>query len=109
MGFFNKPFKAITSFGNSAVNTLIPLRQPGKLLSSSAHSTLPLIPGARKGAHAAEKGLFDKRKPNNPNSSAIQAPPIPQKSSEFLANAQLSDKLRNQIYRDQLALNSSNY
>lgn len=110
MGFFKNPIKAITSFGNSAVNTLIPLRQPNKFLSSSAHTTLPLIPGARKGAHAAEKGLFDRRKANNIFNSSIEAPkPVPQKSSEFLANAHLSDRLRNQLYRDQLALNSSNY
>lgn len=110
MGMFSNPFKAITSFANSAVNTLIPLRQPNRFLSSSAHTTLPLIPGARKGAHAAEKGLFNKRKINDISNSSIQPiNPVPQKSSNFLANAHLTDKLRNQLYRDQLALNSSNY
>lgn len=130
MGFFNKPFKAIRSslggIGGAAIGNIILPGIGGIVGGALGQGGQNAIRGKNFGAGVLKGGLtgggfplagalvgssFGRKKPSgNTQNAMVEAEnPIPQKSSEFLANAQLSDKLRNQIYRDQLALNSSNY
>lgn len=130
MGFFNKPFKAIKSslggMGGAALGTMI-LPGIGTVIGGGLGQGAQNVARGKSFAQGAIKGGlyaagypltssivpgFDRKRHSSgdPQNAMIQAPnPIPQKSAEFLANEQLSDKLRNQIYRDQMALKSSNY
>jgi hypothetical protein len=110
MGLFNKPLKSVKSFLNSSVNSVIPLRQPDRFISSTVHSGLPFLPGLRKAAARYERSgskgsLARPADHNSQNNAAV----IPQKSAQFLSNEQLSQKLRNRLAADSLALNNSNY
>ena len=128
MGFFSKPFKAVKSslggIGGATLGTML-LPGVGTVVGGSlGQGTQNVARGKSFGQGAIKGGLhaagyplmssmvpgFDRRNPSPSQNAMVEMPkPIHQKSPKFLANAQLSDKLRNQIYRDQLALNSSNY
>lgn len=130
MGFFKNPIKAVKSslggIGGATIGTMI-LPGIGTVIGGALGQGAQNAARGKSFAQGALKGGlyaggyplasslvpgFDRKRPvsqNNQN-AMVQAPkPVPQKSSEFLANAHLSDRLRNQLYRDQLALNSSNY
>lgn len=136
MSFFSNPMKAIKSslggIGGGVIGNMIVPGIGGIVGGALGQGSQNAARGKSFGAGVLKGGLMGgglpvtgsllggllekKRRPQNNESankkfslfrSTDKKPPA--KSSDFLANEQLAEKLRNQIYRDQLALNSSNF
>jgi hypothetical protein len=97
MSFWSNPGKAIKSslggIGGGVIGTML-LPGIGTVIGAGLGQSLNSGKGKRRG---------------NPDSQAIVPAGPPPKSSQFLANEQVAENLRNKLYADKLALKSSNY